>query len=586
MVCTLEKNATKTIQKALKTLGKKNFALIMHSGSFPSAAGENTGFGTVNSNGGKEVIDFASGIFNSIQLGPAGKTKGCDASPYTGTIFSGNPLFIDLKQLTEKKWHYILSVETYNEIVEGNPNKHVNKTAYSYIYNKQAEALLEAWNNFKKLDDKKLNKAFNDFKRENDYWLDKDSLYEALSIEHGNDYWPLWDSETDKNLFNPKSIEEGIEYGKRIEEISKKYSDEIECYKFIQFVLDIQNQETLEYAKKNNIKMIADRQVAFSDRDTWAYQSLFLDGWMLGCPPDYFSKDGQAWGFPVMNPEKLFKADGSLDSIVEAKDATDEQKAVKEINAGAYCLNWSKIKQAFSNLKTNNAQGEYYLTDIVKWANDNGLKANVYTIKDKKEIFGINSKTELAEASKYMNERTIKKHLDNGVQIIDPSTTWISPETEIEHDTVIYPSCYINGKNKIGAHCKIGPFAHLRGDVVLEDYVKIGNFVEVKKSKINSNTNAGHLSYIGDSEIGEHVNIGAGTITANYNPITKVKSKTILHDNVKVGSTAVLVASVELQEWVNVGAGSVITKNVEKNSLALTRSPLRVIKDWVKNLNN
>src|SRR5699024_4243233 len=101
MVCTLEKNATKTVQKALKALGKKNFALIIHSGSFPSAAGENTGFGTVNSNGGKEVIDFASGIFNSIQLGPAGKTKGCDASPYTGTIFSGNPLFIDLKQLTE-----------------------------------------------------------------------------------------------------------------------------------------------------------------------------------------------------------------------------------------------------------------------------------------------------------------------------------------------------------------------------------------------------------------------------------------------------------------------------------------------------
>ena len=123
----------------------------------------------------------------------------------------------------------------------------------------------------------------------------------------------MWNSETDKNLFNPKSIEEGMEFGKRIDEISKKYADEIECYKFVQFVLDKQNQQTLEYAKKNNIKMIADRQVAFSDRDTWAYQSLFLEGWMLGCPPDYFSKDGQAWGFPVMNPEKLFKADGSLD---------------------------------------------------------------------------------------------------------------------------------------------------------------------------------------------------------------------------------------------------------------------------------
>lgn len=313
MVCTLEKKATKTIQKALKVLDKKNLALIIHSGSFPSAAGENTGFGTVNSNGGKEVIDFASGIFNCIQLGPAGKTKGCDSSPYTGTIFSGNPLFVDLKQLTTKEWDNILSENTYNEIVSGNPKKDENKTAYSYIYAKQNEALLEAWNNFKTKNDKKLIKEFESFKRENDLWLDKDSLYEALTIEHGNDYWPLWDSEMDKNLFNPKSIEEGLEYGKRIDEISKKYADEIDFYKFVQFILDKQNQATLEYAKKKDIKMIADRQVAFSDRDTWAYQSLFLEGWMLGCPPDYFSKDGQAWGFPAMNPEKLYKADGSLD---------------------------------------------------------------------------------------------------------------------------------------------------------------------------------------------------------------------------------------------------------------------------------
>lgn len=313
MVCMLEKNASKTIRKALKALDKKNLALIVHSGSFPSASGENTGFGSVNSNGGKEVIDFASGIFNAIQLGPAGKTKGCDSSPYTGTIFSGNPLFIDLKELTGKKWDYILSEQTYNEIVEGNPNKNTNKTAYSYICKKQNEALMEAWNNFKAKASKKVMKEFEVYKRKNDEWLDKDSLYEALSIEHGNDYWPLWNSETDKNLFNPKSIEEKMEFGKRIEEISKKYADEIDFYKFVQFVLAKQTEETLDYAKHKDIKMIADRQVAFSDRDTWAYQSLFLDGWMLGCPPDYFSKDGQAWGFPVMNPEKLYKADGSLD---------------------------------------------------------------------------------------------------------------------------------------------------------------------------------------------------------------------------------------------------------------------------------
>lgn len=313
MVCILEKSATKTIEKALKVLDKKNFAFIMHSGSFPSAEGENTGVGTINSNGGKEIIDWASGIFNSIQLGPAGKTKGCDASPYTGTIFSGNPLFVDLKQLTEKEWHNILSKTTYEDIVNNNPNKDTNKIAYSYIYKKQNEALLEAWNNFKNLNDKKLMKEFDLYKRENDSWLDKDSLYEALSIEHGNDYWPLWESDMDKNLFNPKSYEEGIKYGERINEISKKYADEIDFYKFVQFVLSKQNQKTLDYAKKKGIKMIADRQVAFSDRDCWAYQSLFLEGWCLGCPPDYFSKDGQAWGFPVMNPEKLYKEDGSLD---------------------------------------------------------------------------------------------------------------------------------------------------------------------------------------------------------------------------------------------------------------------------------
>ena len=181
-----------------------------------------------------------------------------------------------------------------------------------------------------------------------------------------------------------------------------------------------------------------------------------------------------------------------------------------------------------------------------------------------------------------MNERTIRKHLENGVQIIDPSTTWISPETEIEHDTVIYPSCYINGKNKIGAHCKIGPFAHLRGDVVLEDYVKIGNFVEVKKTTIKSHTNACHLTYLGDSEIGSNVNIGAGTITANYNPLTKIKSKTIIKDNAKIGSNSVLVAPVTIEEGANVGAVGVITKNVPAWALAITRAPLRVLSNWVK----
>ena len=312
MVCTLDKNKVSVIRKALKALGKKNFVFIMHNGSFPSVEGENTGFGTINSQAGKNFIDYASGLFDAIQMGPAGKTKSSDSSPYTGTIFSNNPLFIDLKELTTDKWHKILSEKTFKDIVDNNPNKDKNKTSYSYITKRQDEALTEAYENFLKLNDKKLNAEFDTYKIENDSWLDKDSLYEAFGLENGTDYWPNWKNKADKNVFNPKSIEEKIEYGKRIDEMSKKYAKEIDKYKFIQFVLNKQNVETKKYADSKNIKMIADRQVAFSDRDCWAYQSLFLEGWCLGCPPDYFSKDGQAWGFPVIDPEKLYNSDGSL----------------------------------------------------------------------------------------------------------------------------------------------------------------------------------------------------------------------------------------------------------------------------------
>lgn len=317
MVClTSNKIDTKLVSEALKALGKDNFALIIHGSSFPSKDGEDTGFGTFNSAAGRDVIDYAHGIFNALQLGPAGKTKSSDSSPYCGTIFSGNPLFIDLKQLTEKKWDNILSQETFEKVVAGNPNQNKGKTAYSYIMKAQNEALKEAWANFKEIHGgifgSSLKKEFDKFKKENSFWLDNDSLYEALSIENDNDFWYTWKNETDKKLMNPKSEEEKKAYAARIEEIRDKYSDEIEFYKFCQFVLEKQNEETKKYALSSGIKMIADRQVAFSDRDAWAYQSLFLEGWYLGCPPDYFSKDGQAWGFPVMDPDKMFNADGSL----------------------------------------------------------------------------------------------------------------------------------------------------------------------------------------------------------------------------------------------------------------------------------
>lgn len=275
--------------------------------------------------------------------------------------------------------------------------------------------------------------------------------------------------------------------------------------------------------------------------------------------------------------------DNSLKCIVEEKDASEEQKAVKEVNAGIYCLNWGKIKPAFSQLTSNNAQGEYYLTDIIAWGKKNNLNVNAYILENSDEIYGINSRSNLATATKIMNERKLYSLMDNGVTIVDLSSTWISEDTEIGADTVIYPATYIEGKNKIGKNCKIGPCAHLRGDVEIADNCKIGNFVEVKKAKIDHNTNAGHLSYIGDAELGSHVNIGAGTITANYDPISKTKSKTILKDNVKIGSNTVLVAPVEIGEGTNIGAGSVITKNIGEWALGITRAPLRILENWVKN---
>ena len=302
----ISKSTKKVIKEALEVLGKKNFALIAHANSFPSYDETDTGFGSSNSRRAKDVIDFASGIFNCIQLGPAGKTKSIDASPYTGTIFSNNPLFIDLEELTTKKWHKILSEQTYKNIVENNPSKGTNRTAYEYIFEAQNKALKEAFSNFKP------DKDFEKFKKENSFWLEKDSLYEVLSLEYNNDYWPLWNSDLDKNLFNTKDDAQKAQAEARIKELKSKYKDEIEFYAFCQYVVSVQNEETKKYALKHNIKMIADRQVAFSDRDIWAYQSLFLEGWCLGCPPDYFSKDGQAWGFPVVNPEKMYNSDGTL----------------------------------------------------------------------------------------------------------------------------------------------------------------------------------------------------------------------------------------------------------------------------------
>ncbi len=305
----------------------------------------------------------------------------------------------------------------------------------------------------------------------------------------------------------------------------------------------------------------------------------------------------------------------AITKIVEEKDANLTQKAIKEVNAGVYCFDWQAVAPAFKELTPNNVQGELYLTDIIDWSVRNGLKTNAYVLEDNLEVFGINSQKQLARAAIILKNRKLEELMNDGVTIVDPMMTWISPETEIGSQSMVYPNCYIEGENFLGENnsigpntfikgnvetadnvkivcsvlsnvtiaenVKIGPFAHIRDGVDIKENVRIGNFVEVKKSTVEENSKVAHLSYIGDASLGKNVNVGAGTITANYNALTKEKSKTVICDNAKIGSNSVLVAPVTIEKSANVGALSVITDDVPENALAVTRSPMRIIKDWV-----
>ena len=320
------------------------------------------------------------------------------------------------------------------------------------------------------------------------------------------------------------------------------------------------------------------------------------------------------------NPENygriIRKKTGEVLKIVEEKDANLEEKEVKEINAGVYCLEWQKLSSAFFEITNNNKQREYYLTDIVDWAVKKELKTSVFKIQNNYEIFGINSRKHLAEAAKVLNSLAIEKLMDEGVTFISPENTFVSPETEIGQDSIVYPGCVIEGENIFGKNCTVGPgtfiggnvktgdnvkiiqskvsdssigmdstvgpFAQLRNNVDIASGVRIGNFVEIKNSRINSSTNVSHLSYIGDSFLGENVNIGAGTITANYDPLTKIKSRTHIENKAKIGSNCVLIAPVTIEKNASVGAGSVITKDVPASSLALAREKQKIIENWVE----
>jgi len=302
-----------TVQEAYEALGKKNVALICHGASFPSAKNADTGYGTCNSQGALKLMGFLQGMFNTIQLGPQGMTKPSDASPYASTSFSLNILTVDLKSLTEPEWERLLSDKTYNDIVKNNPNRGTNRADHQYAIKSYNKAFEEVWKNFNDYGSQKMKAEFEQFKKENHHWLESDALYEALSKENGNDYWKNWANETDRNLFDTTDDAEiRKQREQRKQQIKKDYSDLIGRYEFVQFVASKQIQNTKANAEKYGMKMIADRQVAFSHRDVWANKSVFLPDWKMGCPPDMFSQEGQAWDFDVLNPDKIFDEEGNL----------------------------------------------------------------------------------------------------------------------------------------------------------------------------------------------------------------------------------------------------------------------------------
>ena len=271
---------------------------------------------------------------------------------------------------------------------------------------------------------------------------------------------------------------------------------------------------------------------------------------------------------------------GNIKKIVEEKDATEDQSKIKEINAGIYCFDIEELLLALKELKPNNSQGEYYLTDVINIMNEKGLKTGAVIVEDNTEILGVNDRAQLEMLTRILRLRINQYHMANGVTIEDINNTYIYDDAKIGVDTVIHPNTTIKCGVQIGEDCEIGPNAYIREGCKLGDKVKIGSFVEIKKAIIQEGSKVPHLSYMGDCEIGKKVNIGCGTITCNYDGFNK--SKTIIGDDVFVGSNTNLIAPVKVGDNAFIAAGSTITDDVPNDSLAIARQRQTNKEGWNK----
>lgn len=306
------------------------------------------------------------------------------------------------------------------------------------------------------------------------------------------------------------------------------------------------------------------------------------------------------------------KENSEVDSIVEHKDCNVEELKVNEINAGMYCFDIESLLKALKKLNNNNAQGEYYLTDIIGILRNDGLKVGALPVPFE-ETMGVNSRAQLSEVDKIMRLRINRKHMENGVTIIDPENTYISSDAEIDNDTIIYPGNVIEGNTVIDSNCilypnsrivnsiidqgvsiqcsviieshvgentTVGPYAYLRPETVIGKSARIGDFVEIKKSTIGDGTKVSHLTYIGDAEVGSGCNFGCGTVVVNYDG--KTKNKTIIGNNVFIGCNTNLVSPVKVNDNAYTAAGSTITDEVPDGALAIARSKQTNIEGWVE----